>query len=70
MSGFLKPIAQDLKERHIPLKPQQVLSDISNAKAKSDSPAAMRLRAQATNNQILTVIADVSLFEMTTKSSS
>lgn len=61
VSEFLKPIAQDLKERHTPLKPQQVLSDISNAKAKSESPAAMRMRAQATNNQIVMVIADVSL---------
>jgi hypothetical protein len=62
VSDFLKPIAQGLKEAHTPLKAQQVLSDISNAKAKSESPAGMRIRAQSlgSGGQILMVIADVS----------
>jgi DNA helicase-2/ATP-dependent DNA helicase PcrA len=62
VSDFLKPIAQGLKEAHTPLKAQQVLSDISNAKAKSESPAGMRIRAQGlgSGGQILMVIADVS----------
>jgi hypothetical protein len=44
------------------LKPDQVLSEISNAKAKSENPEGMRLRAQALegNGQILMVMADVS----------
>lgn len=62
VAGFLKPIAQGLKEAHTPLKPDQVLSEISNAKAKSENPEGMRLRAQALegNGQILMVMADVS----------
>ncbi|KAI5450408.1 ATP-dependent DNA helicase srs2 [Naganishia albida] len=61
VAGFLKPIAQGLKEAHTPLKPDQVLSEISNAKAKAESPAGMKLRAEALagNGQILMVMADL-----------
>lgn len=65
VANFLKPIAQALKEAHTPLKADQVLSEISNAKAKSESPQGMRLRAQALegNGQILMVMADVSIMQ-------
>lgn len=61
MANFIKPIAQALKEVHISLKADQVLSEISNAKAKGETPAGMRARAQAleSSGQILSVMADV-----------
>jgi hypothetical protein len=61
MANFIKPIAQALKEVHIVLKADDVLSQISNAKAKGETPAGMRARAQAlgSGGQMLSVIADV-----------
>ncbi|KAJ9105527.1 hypothetical protein QFC21_001898 [Naganishia friedmannii] len=61
MANFIKPIAQALKEVHIALKADQVLSEISNAKAKGETPGGMRARAEAleSGGQILSVMADL-----------
>ncbi|KAJ9120580.1 hypothetical protein QFC22_002509 [Naganishia vaughanmartiniae] len=61
MANFIKPIAQALKEVHIVLKADQVLSEISNAKAKGETPGGMRARAEAlgSGGQLLSVMADL-----------
>lgn len=62
ISGFLKPMAADLKSRYIALKDGQVMSEISKAKAQEETPERLRARAKAlgTKGEILSIIADVS----------
>jgi DNA helicase-2/ATP-dependent DNA helicase PcrA len=63
IGGILKPMSTELKSRYISLKDGQVMSEISKAKAKEESPDAMKARAEGMGNpgEILSIIADVSL---------
>ena len=63
MSRLLKPRSEMLQDRHISLKDTVVLSEISKAKAKGESPDGMGVRAASnpsTSTNSLAVIAEVS----------
>ena len=64
MSRLLKPKSEMLQERHISLKDTVVLSEISKAKAKGESPDGMAMRAASNSSastNSLAVIAEVSI---------
>lgn len=47
MKDLIKPVAASLKERHLIVKDAQVLSEISKAKAREETPEAMLAKGTA-----------------------
>lgn len=65
MSGLIKARSHLLEAAHMQLKDTAVLSEISKAKAKGESPDAMAIRAASdpsSSTSTLSHIAEVSLF--------